>query len=203
MDQPRQSRQEFLQEGLTSYPEALIAVREFQHEIQERCQDILRRRLNELGRAMRLPTAPSQVEPYAGGNDPSKVNLRDSIELGAQWQISGLKNIYLRFYATLGWQSENDIQIEHYASASLETDDKLILTAVSQRLERDGRQDFENYVTYGYLSLFKRYRQVIPKAASAKWTPRCSSGSRCGMRSVAFRRSFPANQGSKDCPLPS
>jgi hypothetical protein len=168
MDQLSQSRQGFLQEGLRSYPDALIAVREFQNEIQERCRAILRRRVVELERALGLPSAPSQVKPYAWGNDPSKVNLRECVELGAQWQTAGLNNLYLGFYASLGWRSEDDIQIEHYASASLETDHKPLITAVLQRLEREGRQDFESHLTYGYMSLFETTSPDDPEACLGK-----------------------------------
>ena len=168
MDQPSQSRQGLLQEGLASYPEALIAVRDFQNGIQERCQDILRRRLNELGRAMQLPAALGQIKPYTWPDNPSKINLRENVELGAMWLISGLPKVSLNFHVCISWWSEDDMAIERYASAFLWTDNRELLSTLAQRLEGLGRQAFESDLTDRYFSVSEQLLLDDPEACLRK-----------------------------------
>jgi hypothetical protein len=72
---------EFFQEGLSSYMNAMLALKEFHHEVQEKSESVLKGNLQELGRALDMRLEAAAIHPYAGEYD------------GAYWIISRLTKI--------------------------------------------------------------------------------------------------------------
>jgi hypothetical protein len=65
------------------------------------------------------------------------------VELGAQVQISVVEQIYLQFYACLGWWSADGVTVECYASALLEADNNAFFGTLPEKLNVLERDDFE------------------------------------------------------------
>jgi hypothetical protein len=87
--------------------------------------------------------ASSQVKPYAWPGNFGDIDLSEGVELGARVQISGVDQIYLQFYACLGWWSADGVTVECDASAALETDNNAFIGALSGKLKVLGQDEFE------------------------------------------------------------
>jgi hypothetical protein len=133
-----EAKRALLTEGLTSYPEALVALREFQHEIQGRCQEVLKRYLPALCQAMGCQGEPKPVGPYTYPPNLFRGTLSDAIWLGAQWKVNG----DLTCLVCLEWWKEDDTSIECAAVAAFEPYNAL-LSILSQKFEEQRASDWD------------------------------------------------------------
>jgi len=58
------AREKLIQEGAASYPEAVIALREFQRVVQEKCEEVVANRLSDLSNATGVKFEENQIWKY-------------------------------------------------------------------------------------------------------------------------------------------
>lgn len=58
------SMEKLIREGMVSYPEAVVALQEFQRVVQERCEEVVSKRLSELSKAIGVKLDDKEISNY-------------------------------------------------------------------------------------------------------------------------------------------
>jgi hypothetical protein len=63
---------DFLREGLNSYMNAMLALKQFQLEVQKKSKKVLEQNLKDLGQALGTRLEATAIQPYVNPSHPSK-----------------------------------------------------------------------------------------------------------------------------------
>jgi len=118
-----EAKGKLLEEGASSYLEAIVALNEFSREVQGRCRDVLRRNLPALREAIKLPLDEGQIDQRSFPETISKKGwaAQHGASLGAYIDLKGQG---LTFAVELYWEIEDSNAPTIVASATISLGNK-------------------------------------------------------------------------------
>jgi len=139
------SLDKLVEQGMQSYPFALLAIQQFRLEIQKRTQNVLKRKIKELGNAMGRDIKESDIQPYA---DPDGLS---GSEYDGSWGLITLKLWVdpVACYFGISFGLDNEGKVESYVTAIMSPWYKAqmnFLLSKSKEITDDFDNDEENHI---------------------------------------------------------
>ncbi len=142
------AKKKLLEQGASSYLQAIVALNEFSREVQHRCADVLRMNLPALGDAIKIRMDESQISSILFPETISRDKwiAQHGASLGAR---INLKEHELAFAVEVCWWSENGDTSSIQASATIYVESKSKFQSAWPEFEKSQAQKYEEPYNYG------------------------------------------------------